>query len=438
MLRLPCIGDLHLQHTHRRNGDRLQALDQILDEASAMGAIGAWLFLGDLYHQRSSIEDRNDLSPRIQRAAEIAPVVILYGNHDGHGDLEILARLKARFLIHVIAAAGVIEIELAGGERAAIFGVPYLHKHALVAAGVANDQLGDTAAPVLDAMFLDAAGRLRDAAAAGAVTVMIGHGTIAGSRSSVGQPMGLDRDIAISAGLLGRLGDVPKIWGHIHKPQEIYGAYYAGSVCRNDWGECEDKRWLLLTAEQDDLAYPLRYDISSHAIDIPKMYHVEGELSLAGGFTWRVKRGPDGEDLEAPASWQGADVRVRYRFAEAEASALDLRKAELLALFAETRSLELEPIVVRERAHRAPEVTAAKTLPARVAAFVELSGVPWTSALDTKFAALQEPDAAAFLARVHQELSGVVAGTSLPAPEAPPRTGHAIPDSPREFDEVRA
>lgn len=429
MLRFPCIGDLHLQHAHRRNSDRLQALDQILEDAIAMGDIGAWLFLGDLYHQRSEKEDRNALAPRLQRAADVAPVFVLYGNHDAAGDLEILARLKARHPIHVLVAAGVFSTWAADGTPLALFALPYLHKHVLVGAGVPSERLGETAAPLLDAMFLDAAEQLRQAEAAGALTLMIGHNTIAGSVSSVGQPMGLDRDIAITAALLDRLGDVPKIFGHIHKPQEIFGAYYAGSVCRNDWGECEDKRWLLVECTDEETR------IESHPIDVPKMWHVEGTFSRETGFAWQVKRGPDGEPLELPATWKGADVRVRYHFQESELSLFD--RAQILATFAEARTLEPEPITIRERAHRAPEVEAAKTIHEKVAAFVKMRGVEWTPALDAKFAVLQDPDVGGFLTRVEQDLSG--AAPDAPAADAMSSSspGAAVSDSDL-FEEVRA
>src|SRR4051812_38131296 len=124
MLRFPCLADLHLQATHKRHADRLRALDRIIAEEIADGSLGAWLLAGDLYHQRSTVEDRNDLAPRIQRMADVAPVVIVYGNHDADGDLEILARLEAAWPITVIAAAGVISVPLPGGCRAAIFGLP--------------------------------------------------------------------------------------------------------------------------------------------------------------------------------------------------------------------------------------------------------------------------------------------------------------------------
>lgn len=389
--RFIAIGDCHFQHTHRRNGERLQALDRILDESLRLGAPAAWLWLGDVFHQRSSIEDRNEVAPRLQRMADAAPVVLIYGNHDQPGDLHILARLKARYPIVVLDRPQVVTVTLTTGQQAAIFGLPYPHKGGLVAAGADVQQVRDASAPLLDAIFLDAADHLSAAADGGALTLMIGHATIAGSTSSVGQPMGLERDIAVDAGLLARLGDIPKIFGHIHKPQALHGAFYAGSIGRNDWGEVEEKRYLEVIFNEEDTS------IESRPIACTPLWHVEGDLTR-DGFTWRVTRGPDGEPLEPPASWAGCEVRVRYRFNADEKVALD--QAQILAEFATAKRLELDPIGVRNRAIRSVEVATASTLPQKVAAFVRQSGGAWSPALETKLALLQEPDGGASLTRV--------------------------------------
>jgi DNA repair exonuclease SbcCD nuclease subunit len=184
---------------------------------------------------------------------------------------------------------------------------------------------------------------------------------------------------------------VPTIFGHIHKPQEIHGAHYAGSIGRNDWGEVEEKRYLELVFDDEETA------IDSHPIACTPLYHVEGNLTR-DGFTWRVTRGPDGEQLEPPASWAGCEVRVRYRFNADEKSALDT--AQILAEFATAKRLELDPIGIRNRAIRSVEVATASTLAEKVAAFVRQSGGAWSPSLETKLALLQEPDGGASLTRV--------------------------------------
>lgn len=435
MTRLVAIGDAHLQHGHRRNADRLQALDQIIREGSALDDLGAWLWPGDIFHQRSLPEDRNEVAPRLQAMADRAPVVMVYGNHDHPGDLHILGRLKARYPIYVIDRPDIVRVQLATGQTAAIFGVPYPHKAEIVAHGISVQDVGTTAAPLLDLMFLAASERLREAAAAGDLTVMIGHATIVGSVSSVGQPMGLERDVAIDAGLLARLGDIPKIFGHIHKPQELHGAHYIGSIGRNDWGEVEAKRYLSVEfggVRRFPLHASGEWAIYSHPITSTPLWHVEGDLTR-DGFDWTVRRGPDGESLEPPrvpcpgegphvsgggpvyeyetedgpficpicrgdnfiTSWQGAEVRVRYRFNADEQAALDLTLVR--TPFAGAARIELDPIANRNRAIRAESVVRAASVPEKLAAYVQHTGGTWTPSIDAKLALLQMADGTAFL-----------------------------------------
>lgn len=389
MTRLVAIGDIHLQHGHRRNAGRLTALDQVVREGLTLEQLGAWVLLGDVFHQRSSIDDRNEVAPRLQQMADAAPVVIVYGNHDHPGDLQILARLRARYPIVVIDRPQVLEFELATGVPAALVGFPYPHKGQLTAAGVTVADVRETALPLLDAIFLEAAEQLRRLAECGVLPLGVyGHATIEGSTSSVGQPMGLERDIAISANLLARFGDVPKVFGHIHKPQEIYDAWYCGSIGRNDWGEVEDKRYLEIAFSDEDTT------ITSRPIVSTPLYHVEGLLTR-DGFAWRVTRGPDGELLEPPTRWDGAEVRVRYRFNAEDKAALD--HAGVSQPFAGAAVLEVEAIGLRQRAIRSEEVAKATTLTEKVAACIRQSGGEWTPALAAKLEALQQPDGVAFL-----------------------------------------
>lgn len=417
MPRLVAIGDIHCRVGHPRNPARLAALDQIVREGLALPDLGAWLVLGDVFDQRSSIDDRNELAPRFQRMADAAPVVIDYGNHDAPGDLEILARLKAAHPIYVVARPQALTIRLATMQFANIIAFPYPHKHGLVSLGVEGQNVPAAADAALEAIAAPLVAEITGTAP----TVLIGHGTIAGAVSSVGQPMGLERDIVFTPGLLARFGSIPKVFGHIHKPQELLDAWYAGSVAPCDFGEVEAKRYLVLNFDRDS------WSIESRPIATPKLYHVEGDLSR-DAFTWRVTRGPEGEELAPPRwceacrgtgdgahhpgegtlpcgachgtggaiTWAGAEVRVRYRFNADEKSVIDT--ARILAEFADCARLELDPIAMRTRQSRAPEVAAARTVEDKARAY--LQHIDWTPSLATKLAVLQQPDGATFLDQV--------------------------------------
>lgn len=385
------IGDFHAA-PGPRNADRYRALDQVIDEALQLPALGAFLWPGDLNHRigvRLEIEDQNALIARLRRMSAVAPVVLVYGNHDVAGDLDKFAEAANGNPIYVVDRPQVLRIRLATMEFASIACLPYPHKHGLVLAGVANPDLVDEAANALDAIFMQFDAELAAARDRGDLTLFIGHANVGGAITSSGQP-NIGKEIELSPRHLDRLGPIYKGLNHIHKGQEILGAHYPGSICRLDWGEIEEKRWLEVEyyRDADDVApAPARYSVRPHQIDVAPMYHVEGQLTREG-FTWACTAGPGGELQDAPASWKGCEVRCRYRFNAAEIAVLN--KSLVLADFAEAKLLQLDPIAEKDHALRAPEVAAAKTLPDKVAAWCELAGVVATEGVLRKLAKLEQ------------------------------------------------
>jgi DNA repair exonuclease SbcCD nuclease subunit len=236
------IGDLHLG-PNARNVDRRAALLQIVREQLLAGPVSAWLIPGDLNHGLMTIDDRNFLTDITQQMAAHAPVVTCYGNHDLPGELDFLSRLAGQWPIWVVNRPDVIRVQLATGAIAAIFVLPYPTRAGLVAAGTPSDQIVDAAAQALEFIFLNAKTQLDAAVAEGCIPLMIGHVNVGGSFTSSGQP-NIGREIELNPALLNRLGPIYIGLNHIHRAQEIDGAVYAGSCCRLDWGEIEEKRYL--------------------------------------------------------------------------------------------------------------------------------------------------------------------------------------------------
>ena len=393
------IGDTHLQSTNPRNADRLKAFDQVIREGQ-LAPVSAWLHLGDVFHTRSTPDDRVAVAERLTRMADVAPVVVIYGNHEAVLDLHVFSRLKAKYHVTVIDAPRTVRLELATGGHASVFCLPYPTKAGLVSAGIEVGDVQSVASTALDAIFMTAADQLRLARDHGDDTLMIAHATIAQCRTSAGQPMGVHGEIVVTPQHLNRLGAVPKLFGHIHLPQDIFGATYAGSIARLDFAEVEEKRWIELVYES-----PTDWVQHSHPIDCPPRYHVEGELSR-DGFTWQATKGPGGALEQAPASWRGCEVRVRYRFNQSQRGALD--QARVLAEFAEALRVEVEPIAVPDRQLRAPAVAEARTLEQKLAAYLTVEEVP--AALVEKLRALETSEGAALLTRVQQDLAAIEAG----------------------------
>jgi exonuclease SbcD len=406
--RLVVFGDTHLQSTNSRNADRLRAWDQVIAEGRALEQLGAWIHVGDVFHSRSTPDDRVQVAERLQAMAELAPVVVLYGNHEAPLDLHVFGKIKAAHPIVVVDRPDCLTVALATGNVATLFCLPYPSKAGLASLGVTPAAVQDVAADALDLIFMQAAADLEAARTRGDLTLMIGHATIGGAISSAGQPMGVHGEITVNAGHLARLDGIPQLFGHIHKPQQIHEALYVGSACRLDFAETEEKRYVVVEFDTlGDLtpkSWGSSWRILSYPIACPPRYHVDGVLTR-DAFTWSVKRGPNGDVEPTPASWAGCEVRVRYTFAQSEKSALPTELVR--APFAEAARLEVEPIAVPDRALRAPAVAAARTLADKVAAVCQVEAL--APSVAAKLARLEHAEAATVLAEVQ-------AGLDAPAP----------------------
>lgn len=408
------IGDTH-GRVDARSGDQWRALDAIIavgDGYARAGTLALWLWPGDLFHSISEPDSRNALIERVQRLAALAPLVIVRGNHDLPGELDLFAQLRTVWPVHVVAhAPTLLDIETplpdraavdpAARLRAAVFALPYPNAGALVSAGTPPDQIAQTARAALDGIVLMAADQLA-AAPRGTLRIFAAHANTVGAISSVGQPQ-IGKDIELDATMFDRLPtDCYVALNHIHKHQTVGRGVYAGSICRMDFGELEPKgivvaEWLLTRAGQANALELVGWEFQT--IDVPAMYHVEGQLT-PGGFAYEVVCGTDRDgdpvaytsDTAAPpvSRFRGADVRVRYTYNRGDASALNV--ALIHAEFAEARTLKIEAVPADEHEIRAPDVVAALTVFDKLKAYAERQGIPWTASLADKIAALETRD----------------------------------------------
>lgn len=376
------IGDTHLG-PGPRNGDRLRALDQIVDEGLSLPRLDGWLWPGDLNHGRMTIDDRNALVVRLLRMAARAPVVICYGNHDLPGDLDVFARLQTTHPIHVVAAPAFVRL----GETV-LFVLPYPSRGSLLAGGASSDDVYAEGRAALGALLMDAGRELAAARAQGLRTLMIGHANVAGAVASTGQPQ-IGREIELDAAMLSHLGPCAKVLGHIHKAQEVGGAHYLGSICRLDWGEIEPKSYSVIEVAADSAATIQRCPVA-----VAPLYHVEGTLTREG-FAGQMVAGPAGAAVEAPDSWAGCEVRVRYRFAASDREVLDPQV--VAAGFRDALRVTLDPVAVPDRALRAPAVAAARTLAEKLDAWAAANGECLPPATREALAALDQWEGAAVL-----------------------------------------
>jgi DNA repair exonuclease SbcCD nuclease subunit len=409
------IGDTHLCPGPRQQ-DRINAIQQIIvwcEAASERGELAAILWPGDLFDRLSTVEDRNLLQPLVQRLAALAPVVLCDGNHDKPGDLEYLSRTASRFPIHLVSTPKTIRVHCATQIEAAVFCLPYPHKGGLVGAGVEHDDLGQVARSVLDPIFAVAAEELRQASDEGAIPLFIGHVNVGGAISSTGQPQ-IGREIELDPGLLARLDAAAyKGLNHIHKHQVVAGdTVYAGSICRQDFGENESKGFVVVDIRADVDSPSIETEWAFVPLDVPEQILIQGRLTRDGFLilndSWHCE---SCATIDAPAdrscadcadgrsrSWAGADIKVRYHYQKSETSALDV--AHIHAEFAGCRSLKLDAIAEFEHTVRAPEIASAVTLTDKAHAYCDHRQIPWTASIASKLDGLQQQEAEAILAAV--------------------------------------
>ncbi|WP_291981984.1 metallophosphoesterase [Luteitalea sp.] len=385
-LQIPAIGDIHLQQDGRRE-QRLASWDRIITDGLDLPRLGAWLCLGDLFHAKSTAADRNDAARRLQAMANAAPVILLRGNHDHEGELTVFAKLKATHAITVVEHPGVVRIDSRYGA-VSVACLPYPFKGMLAAMGLSPDEAlraGDGA--LLD-ICRELAAELADARADGDAVLFAAHVNVTGAIASSGQP-NIGRELSIAAEHLALFADMPKVAGHIHKSQDIHGLTYAGSIARQSFGETEDKRYLVVALGPAQG----QHAVSSRPLDVPAMLHVEGTLSREG-FA---------HDLPAGTDIEGAEVRVRYRYAQSEQRFLD--HASVRVPFAGAATLQVEPIAVPDRALRAPAVAQAVTLADKLTAWALATDTVTPASVLEKLARLQTQDEATLRASVEAWLA---------------------------------
>lgn len=398
LTQLVCIGDAHFSR-NARQAVRLKALDTIITEGLALPKLGAWLWPGDLFHglHTTHVRDRNELADRLIVMANAAPVIGCRGNHDPAEELQIFERLRTTWPITLDETPRVRSVELATGQVATVFVVPWPDRAGLVGEGVAHGDVGTVARQALDALFMDAAAQLEAARERGDVPVFLTHASISGAVASNGQPQ-VAQGIEIDASMLSRLGPIFKVAGHIHQPQEIAGCVYPGSITGLDFGEIHEHRYLVV-----DYRDARTFTVRSVTLNTPGLWIVDGTLSR-DGFAWSVSKGPNGEVVAPPLSWRGQEVKVRATFKQSEKAILEMARAEIFANFTEAARFELELVAIPDRTLRAPAVAVAQTTVEKVTAWADASGVVVPETLTARLQEFETAEPEALIAGVRSAM----------------------------------
>lgn len=258
-MRLIHLSDLHVTEGPRLD-DHRATLESVVTDALELEP-DAWLVTGDLYGHtvphRSTPAERSVLFPALRRMAEVAPVVVIMGNHDHEVDLLGLQSLGGMWSVRVFTRAGAETILTRAGELH-LYALPYPTKRWLLAgeespSGVeAAQQAVQAKLRLLMSMWASRVRRLR-ASAPDEPHVFCSHIQVRGGTAGAGVVLA-GQEIEITREDLDGLGVDYGALGHLHDRQEpAERCWYVGSLWNtaHSTSELPARAWHAVDIDRD-------------------------------------------------------------------------------------------------------------------------------------------------------------------------------------------
>jgi DNA repair protein SbcD/Mre11 len=258
-MRLLHVSDWHLGRNHGavpRREDLADVLEQTVAVAREFRP-DVILHSGDLFDgPRPAVDDLQLACDTLRELRELAPAVVLTGNHDSPQLLRFLdglvapGRLRFVDVVRRPAEGGILDYEVGGGQRVRIAPLPFVSAHRMVRAfedpGTWTSAYADRIRAIM--------GVLAEGLATGAqpdrdVHVFAAHVHVTGA-----QVTHSERPYTVSDGYAAQASALPPVayaaFGHIHRaqilPQASVTGRYAGSPIPLDFGEEHDTKVCLL------------------------------------------------------------------------------------------------------------------------------------------------------------------------------------------------
>jgi len=207
----------------------------------------------------------------------------------------------------------------------------------------------------------------------GIPTILVGHGTVKGSRLSTGQRV-TDPDAEFGIADLRLTKAVLVCLGHIHMRQQIQdNAFYSGSITRADHGETEEKGFFLHTIAEGR--------VESRFVETParRMRTLEA-----------VEKLPDASLLETVK--EGDYIRIVYSIREEDVGQVDDSALRKLAYEKGAAHVKIEKTVLPMTNVRSEGISRLRSLDEKLKRWGELNGQPITASLFEKLRLLQTAD----------------------------------------------
>ncbi len=257
------LADPHLDGSTQENVEH--AMAQIL-ELARIEKPDLIVNCGDLAMKRGYLAPWVAEALRIWHVqlAAIAPVVVVAGNHDLTHDWERAGTLRGALSFSESSARVFLadrpSLFQFPGLQLQVACLPYPSKYALLAARNGNLKAADVNLE-MGALLTDVVRGLAGTATGpqtGFRNILVYHGTIGGAVTGTEQRMTTEIDIVLPE------PEIPEIFeavlcGHIHKPQTIGRAVYAGSPCPLDFGEANHPHGVMIWESEPAPLWKIRF-----------------------------------------------------------------------------------------------------------------------------------------------------------------------------------
>lgn len=362
-MRIALVSDSHWDETSRFE-ECARVHDWIAEDIARQG-VDLVLHGGDVFERKSTPAERAAFARWVRAVTEVAPLVIVRGNHDALGDLPLFSKLRTKHPVIVEEGA---QVHRFGWCDVACLAWP--RKAGVLALAQMTHAEGEQAAQ--EALRSVLRGMGHEMADSSAPRILLAHAMVSGSRTSTGQPLvGCDMELSISDLELCR-ADVVAL-GHIHKGQEWTASngapvIYPGSPRRTAFGEAEPKGYTLIEMENRGAGGTL---VTQQVTPCAPMLLVRGDYA-DGSLRLEQMHGTIGYARDVIAKYgTGSEIRLRYTVPSDQREAAKSAAATLRAAWIEQGAVlvKVEEEVIAETRARAPEIATATTTEAKLRAF---------------------------------------------------------------------
>ena len=390
-------ADLHFDDEQGRLQNTIECCDRII--ATAQVEIPDLIAVaGDIFERGLVLGSPGTLAAIdfIYRCGNVAPVVITSGTptHDTVNSTEVFNKLKTEHPVYATALprqVGLTKEEPRGfvGVNGNVGDKPGLSLIVSCLPSVTRAGLMATGGLSIDAAGIECAELLRDLFQAwgitnekanrlGIPTILVGHGTVKGSRLSTGQRV-TDPDAEFGTADLKLTKAVLVCLGHIHMRQQLQdNTFYSGSITRADHGETEEKGFFIHTIAEGE--------VESRFVATParRMRTLEAAEKL-----------PDASLIETVE--EGDYIRIIYSIREEDVARVDDAALRKLAYEKGAAHVKIEKTVLPMTNVRSEGISRLRSLDEKLKRWGELNGQPITTSLLDKLRLLQTVDEQAML-----------------------------------------